>query len=120
MINKFNANAKFRYSYGVMMKGNSALKIQAEQYLADWLLKEQELVRDEEGNVVKVVKNINRIYDKALLEELRIYNRTGNFDRVSSLLLLMIWIQETFQEVINVNGEEQEDRFSVFFAKYFK
>lgn len=120
MVNKFNNTAKFRYSYGVMMRGNTALKIQAEQYLADWLLKEQELQYDDDGNVIKVIRNINKIYDKALLEELRIYNRSGNFDRISSLLLLMIWIQETFLDVVKVDEVPEEDRFSLFFAKYFK
>ncbi len=119
-IGKLNSNAKRRYSVGIMMRGNSLLKIQAEQYISRWLLQERDVEVDEEGNITRIRRNIDYIYDKSLLEELKNYNRTGNFDRVSALLLLMIWLEETKEVEVQNTEEIIMDRFDLFMQKHFK
>lgn len=96
-LNRIAPTAKFRYNVGVLMRSNPNIKIQAEQYLLRWLLQVKSVEYDEMMNIKKQVLNIHCITDKALLEELKFYDRSkdGNWDRVSSLLLLMLWIEET-------------------------
>ena len=102
----------------------TALILQAEQYLARWLLEEREVLYDEIGNITKVKRNINYIYDKALLEELLSYNRHVNTDRVSAMLLLMLWLEEAKEhpEVKPMEEQEKEHPMLEFFrsGKMFK
>lgn len=91
-IGKINPNIKQRYNVGIKMTED--LIIQAEQYLIRWLLKERDNEYDELGNVIRTYRNIDYIYDKPLLQELLNYSRSTNTDRVSALLLLMLWYEE--------------------------
>ena len=91
-IGKISPNTTIRNKYGIYM--TTPLILQAEQYLIRWLLEVREQILDEAGNVTAVKRNINFIYDKALLEELLNYNRVINTDRVSALLMLMLWLEE--------------------------
>lgn len=68
---------------------NDKLKDAGEKYIKQWLLEERDY--DENGNMVLQLETIK---DPALLEELIFYNRKGNFDRVSSLMMLMFQIAE--------------------------
>lgn len=62
------------------------------QKLVDWLLKERSLsIANGES---RIVLNLEKIYDRALLEELIKYSLNGNFDRISCLLVLMTIVQE--------------------------
>ena len=65
------------------------LKDAAEKYTKDWLMEIQDY--DEHGNPIR---SIDRIYSIGLLEELIQYYRKGNFDRVSSLFMVMFQVQE--------------------------
>jgi hypothetical protein len=65
------------------------LKDAGEKYIKKWLLTERDY--DEDG---KVLLNLHFIYDPALLEELIIYNRKGNFDRVMALMMVMFQLAE--------------------------
>jgi hypothetical protein len=65
------------------------LKDAGEKYLKQWLLTERDV--DEDGNKIL---NLETIYDPALLEELILYNRKGNFDRVMAFMMLMFQIEE--------------------------
>ena len=75
------------------------------------------------GNIVKTYRNINYIYDKPLLQELLSYNRVINTDRVSALLLLMLWYEENkelkpkeeFAEV-----EEKKTIYTIFDNSYYR
>lgn len=68
------------------------------QKAVDWLLRERSLQID--GQESRIVLNLERIYDRALLEELIKFNPNGNFDRISCLLVLMATMQEAeLQEV---------------------
>lgn len=120
-IGKINPNIKQRYNVGIKMTED--LIIQAEQYLIRWLLKERDNEYDELGNIVKTYRNINYIYDKPLLQELLSYNRVINTDRVSALLLLMLWYEENkelkpkeeFAEV-----EEKKTIYTIFDNSYYR
>jgi hypothetical protein len=81
------------------------------QKLVDWLLNERNLVID--GDESRIVLNLERIYDRALLEELIKYNPNGNFDRISCLLVLMTIQQEAeLQVVTEANKRDREHIFN--------
>lgn len=105
-IGRVDPNGRQRLKLGIYM--NTALIIQAEQYLIRWLLEERDVILDEAGNVKKVKRNIDFIYDKALLEELLHYNRYINTDRVSALLLLMLWLEETKEQAVSETGYNED------------
>lgn len=73
------------------------LKDAGEKYIKKWLLEERDF--DENGDVIY---NLDLINDPALLEELMLYNRKGNFDRVMALMMVMFQIEE------EVEGKEYE------------
>jgi hypothetical protein len=107
-IGKIEPGGKQRLNIGIYM--STALIIQAEQYLVRWLLEEREASYDELGNKLSSKRNVNFIYDKALLEELLSYNRYVNTDRVTALLLLMLWLEEAKEhpEVKPIDEQELE------------
>lgn len=80
-------NSRVARIYGCHMVDK--LKDAGEKYIKTWLLTERDV--DEHGNVLT---NIDYIYCPGLLEELILYNRKGNFDRVMALMMVMIQIEE--------------------------
>lgn len=72
--------------YGVHMP--EKLKDAGEKYIKRWLLTERNI--DENG---KKILNLNTIYDPALIEELILYDRKGNYDRVMAFMILMMYIE---------------------------
>jgi len=85
------------------------------QKLVDWLLKERNLVV--EGGESRIIYNLNKIYDRALLEELIKFHPDGNFDRISCLLVLMTIIQEA--ELQTVVQQQKENRDHLFNRSIF-
>jgi hypothetical protein len=73
--------------YGIHMV--EKLKDAGEKYIKKWLLEVVDY--DEDGHPIT---NIDLIYDPGLLEELILYNRKGNFDRVMSFMMLMFQLEE--------------------------
>lgn len=84
--------------YGIHMV--EKLKDAGEKYIKQWLLQERDI--DEFGNKIR---NLDLIYDPGLLEELILYNRKGNFDRVMSFMMVMFQCQE--EELGKVYGQEK-------------
>ncbi len=84
-------DSKVARVYGIHM--TEKLKDAGEKYIKKWLLTERDV--DENGNVLL---NLHFIYDPALLEELILYNRKGNFDRVMALMILMFQLAEDDEE----------------------
>lgn len=80
------------------------------QKLVDWLLNERNL--NISSGEAQYVLNLERIYDRALLEELIKYNPNGNFDRISCLLVLMTIQQEA--ELKAVEQSEKRDRDHIY------
>jgi hypothetical protein len=86
--------------YGIHMP--IQLKQAAVIYLKEWLM----------TPISETETNINRLYSVNLLKELLRFNFVGNFDRVSSLLILMLYIQEN--KKIQLNAIEKDRQSSLF------
>ena len=87
VISKNVKNSKVARVYGMHM--NDQLKDAGEKYIKDWLLEVRDY--DENGNAIL---NLETIYSIGLLEELILYNRKGNFDRVMAFMQVMFQCQE--------------------------
>jgi hypothetical protein len=74
--------------YGVSMS-NLEVKKTAVSYLKDWLL----APRDKDLNGVQEL-NLHKIYSIPLLEEIIKFDYQGNFDRVSAMLVAMLYKKE--------------------------
>lgn len=85
------------------------------QKLADWLRTERHLKIV--GDETQYVLNVQRIYDRALLEELIKFNPNGNFDRISCLLVLMAILQEA--ELRQVTEQRKANRDHIFNRSLF-
>ena len=101
---KENINIKrLGRKFGMSM-GSKERKGQAQIYLRDWLITPRG--RTEEG---KQLLNLHYIYDIALLDELIKFNSTGNFDRVSALLVGMYYLKymhnKKVQEVMDSSAD---------------
>jgi hypothetical protein len=86
--------------YGVHMP--IQMKQAAVIYLKQWLLQEKS----------PGVTNLDSIYSVNLLRELLRFNFKGNFDRVSAMFILMIYIQENMK--IQLNAIEKDRKPSMF------
>lgn len=77
---------------------------------ADWLRSERgsKIVNQE----AEYVLNLEKIYDRALLEELIKYNPNGNFDRISCMCVLMTILQEA--ELQTIEQKTRLDRDNIF------
>jgi len=72
--------------YGMHMADK--IKEAGEKYINSWLLSVRDI--DENG---KEVLQIESIYSLGLLEELILYNRKGNFDRVIALMMVLFQVE---------------------------
>lgn len=114
-IGKVVPNGKQRYNVGMYM--SETLKIQGEQYLNRWLLQIRDVEYDEIGNILREKRNIDYIYDKALLEELLQYNRVLNTDRISAMFLLMYLVEEAKEKPQVTDNAEPSINDAVSFMK---
>lgn len=65
------------------------LKDAGERYIKDWLLN---VIDFDENN--KPIMSISKLYSLRLIEELLNYNKKGNFDLISALIMCMFQVQE--------------------------
>lgn len=100
VISKNIKESKVARIYGCHM--NDKLKDAGEKYIKAWLLDIRDY--DEQGSPVT---NIDYIYNPAFLEELILYNRKGNFDRVMAFMMVMFQIEE--EEENKIYGGESID-----------
>ena len=96
---------KLGRSYGMSM-GSKERKGQAEIYLRDWLKTPRG--RNESG---EIRLNLHQIYDIALIDELVKYNRRGNFDRVSALMVGMFHLKDLHTREVKVVEQQSENTF---------
>lgn len=99
--------------------GNSAYGIRATTpiinygftLIRDWLLKSVTTIeKDKEGNENEItIPNLYFIRNRALLKELSLWNPAGNFDRILSLVQLMLYREE---KIILFDGQMQRDEDS--------
>jgi hypothetical protein len=87
VISKAVNTSKVARVYGCHM--TEKLKDAGEKYIKQWLLEIRDY--DENGNPIL---NLETIYDPGLLEELILYNRKGNFDRVMAFMMVMFQLAE--------------------------
>lgn len=99
VISKNIKNSRVARIYGCHM--NEKLKDAGAKYIKQWLLEERDF--DENGSVLT---NMDYIYDIGLLEELILYNKKGNFDRVMALMQVMFQVEE--DDIGKEYGEAQE------------
>lgn len=91
-----------KYEVGVRMV--PGLGVQCEQLIANWL----NLPYKEEMG--RLYNNCFKLKSKRLIEELINYKREGNFDHVSSLKILMLWLSQE----IDITPEEKERRKDIY------
>jgi hypothetical protein len=87
VISKNIRNSKVARVFGIHM--NDQLKDAGAKYIKQWLLRERDV--DEFGNKIL---NLDTISDPGLLEELILFNRKGNFDRVMAFMMIMFQLEE--------------------------
>jgi len=98
--------------YGVSMS-NLEVKKTAVSYLRDWLL----APRDKDINGVFEL-NLHKIYSVPLLEEIIKFDYEGNFDRVSALLVAMLYKKELLlkppvsEKIKSIYDDEFFNRFN--------
>lgn len=95
-----------RSNRSVFMKMTSELKRQGLTYLVEWLLKVRGY--DDQGNEIL---NLHKIYDLGLLIELSKWNPTGNFDRISAMILAMYELRDQEIQAENDFQEQLKDDF---------
>lgn len=98
-ISKAVKNPGKKYDVGIDMT-SPALQEQAEQLWRQWLLTDWKTQTDG-----KVLKNLNKLKSLSILRQLILYDRKGNFDHVSSLKLLALWIYQEKQIPIEESRE---------------
>lgn len=99
VIAKLIDHSKVKRIWGMHMIDK--IKDGGEKYIKQWLLEERDFNEDGE-----VTLNLETIYDPALLEELILYNRKGNFDRVMAFMMVMFQIAE--EEEAKEYGDKEE------------
>jgi len=97
VISKNVKKSRVARVYGCHM--TDQLKDAGERYIKQWLI--EVIDYDENGTPIT---NINRIYSLRLLEELIAYNRKGNYDLISALIMCMFQVQE---EQLGIEHEDE-------------
>lgn len=92
-------NSRVARIYGIHMV--EKLKDAGEKYIKAWLLAE----RDVDGNGT-MLSNIDTICDPGFLEELILYNRKGNFDRVMAFMMVMFQCEEDDLNKVYISDSE--------------
>jgi len=100
-----------KYDVGIDMT-SPALQEQAEQLWRQWLLTPWKTL---ENGVV--LYNLNKIKSPIILKQLIQYDRKGNFDHVSSLKLLALWLSQENKAPIQEASEVAKDTLNTFFNK---
>lgn len=86
--NSVRSRPRTKRDYGVAVTSKQQ-KRQLEVYIRDWLV--QEYAKSPQGKRTLI---LNKIIDPALLKELANYNHDGNFDRVSALMVGMLYMKQ--------------------------
>jgi hypothetical protein len=89
-----------------MSMGSRERKGQAEIYLRDWLKTPRAISQTGEKKC-----NLHYIYDVALLDELIKYNRSGNFDRVSAMMVGMFHLKELHNRELTITEQTNSSNF---------
>jgi len=88
--------------YGYPMS-NSKMKSEGIGYIRDWLIEERGIDQND-----RIIRNLDLLPDKGLLQELISYNHTANFDRVMGLMGCILALEETTNRYINLRQPEDD------------
>lgn len=100
-----------KYDVGIDMT-SPALQEQAEQLWRQWLLTPWKTL----DNGV-ILYNLNKIKSPIILKQLIQYDRKGNFDHISALKLLALWLSQERKDPIQETSEVAKDTLNTFFNK---
>lgn len=104
LVNKSGSTVKFGMRIGSGQ--DDVRKNIGLSYIRDWLL--LPIAKDENGNVTKL--NLHNIPDPGLVEELIKFNKKGNFDRVSALLIGMFFRRELAYKMVYSKDNEIDNK----------
>lgn len=106
-------------SYGNKAKGTNAtaaINAYARNLLRSWLLRPVPVVQTIDGEDQEVmIPNLYTLRSRALIKELILYNSEGNFDRISSMGMLMLLRED---KMILYNGEVSRSKEEEASASY--
>ena len=107
------------------VRTTETIKNHGEQLIRDWLCREVTVAnQDNQGEELHKTLNLYFIKNLALLKELSQYNRLNNFDRVMSLMMLMIFRESmliTYHGEIKPSRQRDDPNYlgnSKFFQQY--
>jgi hypothetical protein len=105
-ISKGQITVNTKYEFGVSM--SKQLSIHCEHLIRQWLLEDWKTLADG-----KVLTNIDKIKSPRLLKELIAYNRDQNFDHISSLKILMLWLSQEKEKIFSEQDyDNQRDNYA--------
>lgn len=106
-------------SYGNKSKGTNAtaaINAYARNLLRSWLLRPIPVIQTIDGKDQEVmIPNLYTLRSRALIKELILYNSEGNFDRISSMGMLMLLRED---KMILYNGEVSKSKEEDASASY--
>lgn len=106
-------------SYGNKAKGTNAtaaINAYARNLLRSWLLRPIPVIQTIDGEDQEVmIPNLYTLRPRALIKELILYNSEGNFDRISSMGMLMLLRED---KMILYNGEVSRSKEEEASASY--
>ena len=106
-------------SYGNKAKGTNAtaaINAYAKNLLRSWLLRPVPVIQTIDGEDQEVmIPNLYTLRSRALIKELILYNSEGNFDRISSMGMLMLLRED---KMILYKGEVSKSKEEDAFASY--
>ena len=106
-------------SYGNKAKGTNAtaaINAYARNLLRSWLLRPVPVIQTIDGEDQEVmIPNLYTLRSRALIKELILYNSEGNFDRISSMGMLMLLRED---KMILYNGEISKNKEGDVSASY--
>lgn len=100
-----------KYDVGIDMT-SPALQEQAEQLWRQWLLTDWKTTEDG-----VVLYNLNKLKSPIILKQLIQYNRKGNFDHVSALKLLALWLSQEKKVPIEQASDVAKETLNTYFNK---
>ena len=100
-----------KYDYGVTM--TKSLSLHCEQLGRQWLLETWK--KDSNDNLLLT---LDTLYSLRLIRELIAYDRDGNYDHVSALKLLMLWLSQ--ERDVEIKEYSKKDDPYVDLNKFYK
>lgn len=109
-VTVFNKKASFTQAptleYGYPMSSRE-MKIESAQYVRDWLLEERS--KDSEENIIR---NLDCIYDRFLIQQLIGFNLEGNFDAPMAFMGCILGINETYNQYeLSINNTSVLEKY---------